>query len=144
MTLLKDIVAKENLTNVLLLDFLHDDDYQEALMLSDCFMVSLIDGLRGLAVPSRTYSYMAAGKPVIAIMESETDIVRDLVKNQAGYSIDVGDVEKLVSAIQKLKGDPKLKTQMGNNIYLLFKRKYTTEKCTQQYVEMMKLILEVS
>lgn len=143
MDYLKDIVANEDLNNVVIFDFLHGEDFKDALNISDCFLVSLEKGLTGLAVPSKTYSYMMAGKPVIAIMGTNSDISRDLVENKAGFALEVGEVERLVNVINELSEHQDLREEMGLNIYNLFRKKYTTEKSTSKYVEMIKAILEV-
>lgn len=140
--LLKDIVKKEKLSNVSVFDFLHGQDFQDALNISDCFIVSLADGLTGLAVPSKTYSYMMASKPVLAIIGKDSDIARDLIDNNAGYAMQVGESLKLVSAIEELRDDKKKREYMGNNCRNVFLDKYTKDLCTQQYVKMLNKILE--
>jgi hypothetical protein len=40
---LKSKVKEENLINVTIFDFLHGQDFQDALNISDCFLVSLAD-----------------------------------------------------------------------------------------------------
>ena len=139
---LRDIVNKEDLKNVTIFDFLHGQDFQDALNISGCFLVSLAKGLTGLAVPSKTYSYMMAGKPVIAIIGEDSDIARDLKDNDAGYSMQVGESDKLVNAINELKDNEYKRKRMGQNCRNVFLEKYTKEHCTQQYVNMMKKILE--
>lgn len=138
---LKDIVVKESLKNVTVFDFLHGQDFLDALDISDCFVVSLAEGLTGLCVPSKTYSYMMAGKPVIAIMGADSDIVRDLNENNAGFAIQVGDSSKMVSAIKELR-DHKKRIKMGENCRNVFLQKYTKSHCTQKYIEMVKRVLE--
>lgn len=142
MSMLKEAVEKEKMKNVYIFDFLHGNDYQEALEISDVFIVSLEKGLSGLAVPSKTYSYMMAGKPVIAIMDQETDIAKELTRYNAGYSVEVGDNKKLVEAIYNLKDNNKLINEMAKNCRNLFLDKYTTEKGTKQYVETINEIME--
>lgn len=139
---LKKIIKEENLENVKIFDFLHDQDFEDALNISDCFLLSLTDGLTGLCVPSKTYSYMMAGKPIIAIMGKYSDIVRDLEEHNCGYGMEVGEHSKLVSNIQELYSDVDKRKLMGENCRKVFLKKYTKEQCTQQYVNMMKEILE--
>ncbi len=92
---LKDTVEKEQLNNAIIFEYLHGNDFQDALNVSNVFVVSLENGVTGLAVPSKTYSYMMAGKPIISIMNKDTDISKDIVSRDAGYSIEVGDVSSL-------------------------------------------------
>ncbi len=139
---LEKVISEEHLHNAIVYDFLHGVDFQDALNISSCFLVSLSDGLTGLAVPSKTYSYMMAGKPVIAIMGANSDISKDLINNNAGYSMEVGELEKLVAAILELKENEQLRAEMGLNIKKVYAEKYTTEKCTSQYVELMSKVLE--
>ncbi|MFJ7735135.1 glycosyltransferase family 4 protein [Lysinibacillus sp. NPDC097287] len=138
---LKKIVETENLSNVHVFDFLHGQDFQDALSISDCFIVSLADGLTGLAVPSKTYSYMMASKPVIAIIGADSDIARDLMDYNAGYAIQAKDSSKLVNIITELLSDRVKREHMGKNCRKLFLEKYTTEKCTKQYVNLMQKLL---
>lgn len=138
---LKNSVETENLNNVHVFDFLHGQDFQDALSISDCFIVSLSDGLTGLAVPSKTYSYMMAGKPVIAIIGAGSDIARDLIDNNAGYAMQANDSSKLVHVIKELLNDRVKREYMGENCRKLFLEKYTTEKCTKQYVNLMQNLL---
>lgn len=142
METLKDIVEEEHLNNVHIFDFLHGQDFQDALYISDCFIVSLANDLTGLAVPSKTYSYMMAGKPVIAIIGEDSDIAKDLTDNNAGYAIQTGESSRMVNAINELLGDKDKANFMGGNSRKVFLEKYTKERCTQQYVNMMKRILE--
>ena len=139
---LRKSVNEEHLDKAVVYDFLHGQDFQDALNISDVFLVSLSNGLTGLAVPSKTYSYMMAGKPIIAIMGVQSDISKDLLENKAGFAMEVGEVDKLVNSITKLKKDKKLRIEMGANIRRVFEEKYTTEKATSKYVEMIKEALE--
>ncbi|MFZ7133070.1 MAG: glycosyltransferase family 4 protein [Eubacteriales bacterium] len=140
--LVKEVVQKEEIKNVFIYDFLRGEDFQDALNISDVFVVSLEAGLTGLAVPSKTYSYLMAGKPIISIMSKDADISEDLIDNEAGYSTEVGDVSSLISAINALKNDQEKRITMGENARELFRVKYTTEKSTLKYVNMMKSVLE--
>jgi glycosyltransferase involved in cell wall biosynthesis len=76
---LKDVAQKEELKNVFIYDFLRGQDFQDALNISDVFVVSLDSGLTGLAVPSKTYSYMMAGKPIISIMSNPSHMKHNII-----------------------------------------------------------------
>ncbi len=138
---LKKIVNEEDLKHVRIYDFLHGQDFQDALNISDVFLVSLAEGVTGLGVPSKTYSYMMAGKPIIAIMGDESDISIDLNDRIAGYSMKVGDKDKIIEAITELRDNPGKRKTMGQNCRKVFEEKYTEEICTNQYVDMIKNVL---
>lgn len=142
LSLLKKTVKEEKLTNVYIYDFLHGEDFQDALAISDCFIVSLAEGVTGLAVPSKTYGYMKAGRPIIAIMDEDSDIVRDLKEFNAGYNVQPGETSKLIEIINELYKNVKKRKILGMNCRNLFLEKYTKNHCTQKYVELVRNILE--
>jgi glycosyltransferase involved in cell wall biosynthesis len=137
---LKKIVSKENLTNVSIYGFLHNKEYLKALKISDVFLVSLAQGVSGLSVPSKTYAYMMAGKPIISIMSNETDIAKDLRDNNAGYNVEVGNVKGFIKSIENLN-NVNLRESMGENCRELFEKKYKKNICTSQYSDLFKKML---
>jgi len=136
---LKEIVAEEALTNITIHDFLHGQDFEDALAVSDCALVSLEKGATGLCVPSKTYSYMMQGIPLLAIMD-ECDIVRDIEKG-AGAWVRNGEPEALARVIVQLRESPELQKNMRQTCRRIYLENYTTELCTNKYVTLFRQLL---
>ena len=137
---LKEIVESEGISNITIHKFLHGKDFKDALAISDCAFVSLEKGATGLCVPSKTYSYMMQGIPLLAIMD-DCDIVRD-IEAGAGLWVRNGESEKLAASIRQLRGDPhkqKIMRQTCREIYL---KNYTTEICTNKYITLFRALLQ--
>lgn len=141
MKILKDTIYKEKLKNVDVYDFLHGNHYEDALSISSISIISLYKNITGLCVPSKTYSYMQAGIPIIAIMD-HSDIVEDINQNNLGIAVENGESEKLAEYILKLKYNPELIIQMGKNSRKVFLEKYTKEKNTEKYISLIEKIIE--
>lgn len=139
MEALKEIAREENLSNVAIHNFLHGQDFLDALAISDCAFVTLEKGATGLCVPSKTYSYMMQGLPLLAVMD-ECDIVRDL-ENGAGYWVRNGESENLADIIRRLAQDPERLADMGKICRETYLNKYTTEICTKKYVTLFHDLL---
>lgn len=135
---LKEYFDRESYNNVFILDFLKGTDYDKALKLSRCLIVSLKQGLVGLAVPSKTYSYYSAGKPIIAIMDGHADIVNEVVGGNAGYYVQNGDYNKLYQSIIDLMSNPTLEKKMETNSRMLYDQKYCTSVATKKYIELVQ------
>lgn len=138
---LKERAKIKSLKQAIFFDFLTGIDFIDLLKIADCYLVSLEKGVEGLSVPSKTYSYLAMGRPVIAIMNQETDIARDLKRTRSGFSIEQGEKEALIQYILALDSDKQKVKEMGENSRQLFLEKYTREICTNQYIEMMQNVL---
>lgn len=136
---LKKIVEEEGIENIAIHQFLHGQDFQDALAISDCALVSLEKGATGLCVPSKTYSYMMQGIPLLAIMD-EGDIVRD-IEAGAGKWVRNGEETALADAIRAMRDDPEVHRAMGKTCRALYLEKYTTEICTKEYVSLFRRLL---
>ena len=136
---LKQIVAEEGISNIAIHDFLHGKDFTDALAVSDCAFVSLERGATGLCVPSKTYSYMMQGIPLLAIMD-ECDIVRD-IEAGAGAWVRNGESALLAETIRNLRSDPEKRKIMRQTCRRIYLEKYTTEICTNQYVTLFRQLL---
>lgn len=139
METLKKILEEEAIPNAKIFDFLHGEDFRNALDISACALVSLEKGVTNLCVPSKTYSYMMQGLPLLAIMD-ESDIVRD-VENGCGVWVRNGESEQLAQAICRLAEDPELAAAMGKKCRETYLEKYTTEICTKQYTTLFRSLL---
>lgn len=138
---IKVFIEENNLSNAVVFDFLQGQDYKYALSRSDCFVVSLEDSVEGLAVPSKTYSYMMAGKTIVSIMNDETDIAKEVVDNNLGVHVSNGCSKELAEKLMFLANNNDFLLESGKNAREQFLSKYTTEKCTKQYVEMIEEML---
>ena len=136
---LKGIVTKEEIPNIAIYDFLHGQDFRDALAISDCALVSLEKGATGLCVPSKTYSYMMQGIPLLAIMD-EGDIVRD-IEAGAGAWVRNGEETALAEKIREMARDPELRNAMRGTCRRLYLENYTTEICTGKYVSLFRTLL---
>lgn len=140
MEALREIIAREKINNVCIRSFLHGQDFRDALEISDCALISLEKGATGLCVPSKTYSYMMQGIPLLAIMD-ECDIVRD-IQSGAGLWVRNGESEGLAQAIRFLRDNPEKTLAMRQTCRALYLQKYTTEICTGKYVTLFRQLLE--
>ncbi len=138
---LDKIIADNDLANADVVDYLHGQEYLDALSISSYLIVSLCSGLTGLCVPSKVYGYMMSGVPIIVIM-GDSDIVRDVKSCNIGYIIGNGDSYRLAQLIVEHKSNEDMRKQMGHNCRQLYLEKYTTDICTQKYAVLFRSLLK--
>ena len=136
---LRETIAREGIENAYFYEFLKGQDFRNALAVSDCALVSLERGLTGLCVPSKTYSYMMQGIPLLAIMDAG-DITAD-IEAGAGRWVSNGEGALLAEHIRNMAADPALHSRMRDVCRRIYLEKYTTEICTAQYVSLMQTLL---
>ena len=135
------IEATQKCGNGTVYGFLQGDEYKRVLAESDCYLVSLEKSIVGLGVPSKTYSYMMMGKPIISIMD-DCDINKDLEKYTCGIALKNGDADGLVNAVKELSADRERCKMMGAACRKAFEENYTSDICLKKYSEMIGKVLE--
>ncbi|MCO8298523.1 glycosyltransferase family 4 protein [Tetragenococcus halophilus] len=138
---LKKRVEYNNLANCQVYDYLSGDDFNDALNISDIFLVSLASNLSGLAVPSKTYSYYQSQKPVISIMDKNTDISKELKKYEAGYAVENEDSEELINFLLEIKDKPKKIYSMEANVTTMYNQFYRKEIQIKKYISIINEVL---
>ena len=135
----KSFLENNKINNARVFGFLQGQDYADVLSISDVCLVSLEKGIEGLGVPSKTYGYLAAGKPVISIMNHQTDISKDLDEFKCGVNIIQGDLVGFENAINRYFINLSLMEVESLNARKLYETKYMKDLNIDKYYELIKL-----
>lgn len=103
------------LTNVLFVDMQPAHRLPEVLAAADVHLVPLRRGLARSSVPSKTYSILAAGRPLIASVDHGSEVARIVERAGAGISVPPDDAEALTKAIRSLLDSPETAAAMGRS-----------------------------
>jgi colanic acid biosynthesis glycosyl transferase WcaI len=87
----------------------------EVLASGDIHVVLLKAGLGVVSVPSKTYSILAAARPVVAAIDSDTEVTRILSASGAGTVVPPDNSELFVSALQTMSNDLDASRRMGQS-----------------------------
>jgi colanic acid biosynthesis glycosyl transferase WcaI len=101
------------LANVRFGDFVPPDRLGELLATGDLHTVPLRRGLAQVSVPSKTYSILAAGRPVLAAIDEGTAIPRLLADSGGGVSVAPDDPDRFTAAVAELVADGDRLREMG-------------------------------
>ena len=79
------------LENVDFLDRVNPSEMSEVLAAADLHLIPLGAGVAGCMVPSKVYGILAAGRPFVAMMESEAEVARIAREFEVGFVMPPGD-----------------------------------------------------
>ena len=105
--------AAEGIVNVRFADYLEPERLPELLATGDVHVVPLRRGLGRVSVPSKTYSIMAAGRPVVAAIDADTAVPRILADSGGGVAVAPDDPDAFTHALRSILADPAGAAQMG-------------------------------
>jgi len=103
----------EGLPNVRFLPFRPVEQIPHVMMAGDVHVVTVKRGLEGVVVPSKLYSILAAGRPVLAVAPPECDAARIVTEAGCGIAADPDDPAAVAQAIRTLRDDPSRLAEMG-------------------------------
>jgi colanic acid biosynthesis glycosyl transferase WcaI len=105
--------AARHLPNVRFSGYQPKDRVPEVLATGDIHLVPLKTGLGRVSVPSKTYSILAAGRPVLAAVDPGTEVPRMVAASGGGVAVPPDDLEAFCGALEGLLADPTAATAMG-------------------------------
>lgn len=103
----------DGLTNVRFAPYQPKDRLPEVLASGDIHLVPLRRGLGRASVPSKTYSILAAARPLLASIDPGTEVTRIVEESGAGVAVPPDDPDRLASALTALVDDPAGRRAMG-------------------------------
>lgn len=102
---LQSQILERNLKNITLIPFQPYERISEVFSVGDVGLIISKPGVGTNSVPSKTWSYMAAARPLLASFDLDSELSEIITKNNCGESIKPGDCQSLVETIQKMKED---------------------------------------
>lgn len=108
-------------------------DQNEFLNACDVAIISLVPGMLGLAVPSRTYNLMAAGKPIIAQVSKFSEVAISVREEGIGWVVEPGNVDLVVGTIQTARKDKCRLAEIGARARKVAETKYSPARILGQF-----------
>lgn len=134
-------MMKEQMTNVRLLPLQPYERVSQVYSLGDVCIVSCKAGLGGSAMPSKTWSILSCGRPVLANFD-EGELKTILESNACGIFTKANDLQGFVDAITALAADSKKCAAMGVAGRKFILENLTKEVGTQKYIGVIKSVIK--
>lgn len=131
---LEDFVKEKRLSNVMFLPYQPREELLYSLNACDISLVSVKKSAEGKVVPSKLYSCLAVGKPVIGICAKHSEIAHIIEKNECGL---IEDENGLHNKILSLYENMEMRIKMGKNARDTFMRLYDRNIAVNKYYEVI-------
>lgn len=137
---LKEFVAKKNLRNVIFKPFVSKEDYPDLVRSMDAGLVCLSSQNKTPFIPGKFLGYMAAGMPVLAFLNKESDAFELVDKIGCGFASIAGDLDAAIGNARMISriGAGEL-LAMGANGHRYAKDNSSLESATEKIREMIKI-----
>jgi glycosyltransferase involved in cell wall biosynthesis len=137
-------VAAKKLKNVFLLSPRPRAEQKIFLNACDVAVVSLVKKMWGVSVPSRTYNILAAGKPILALTEEQSEVARIVEEDEIGWVVPPNDSGKLLEKIYEIYESRHNFAQMGEKARKSAVKKYALDVALEKYKSALGLLKSAS
>jgi glycosyltransferase involved in cell wall biosynthesis len=91
-----------------------------------------------MSVPSKIYSIFASGRPVIASVDSGTEIDKIVTESKGGIAVPPDDSVSFFLALENLIENSELREEMGKKARVWLENCYSSETIAASYLDLMK------
>ncbi len=93
------------------------DELPYVLSAGDLHVITIKHGLEGVVVPSKLYSTLAAGRPILVLAPEGSDAARVVRRLDCGVVVDPDDPAAVAAIVQELARDRNRLAQMGERAF---------------------------
>lgn len=134
----KAYVKKNELTNVMFFPLQPHAKVSQVYSLGDACLVSCKKGFGGCAMPSKTWSILSAGTPVLCSFD-KGELQQIIEQNKIGLFSEADDVHSLVNNILTLYSNRDMCREYGLNGRLFVEKNLTKEVGVAKYLNIINL-----
>lgn len=99
----------------------------------DVALVSLVKKMWGVSMPSRTYNILAAGKPILALTEKDSELARVVEEDKIGWIAPPDEPEILLKVIEKIYVERDKIPEMNRQSRVSALEKYSLKTALEKY-----------
>lgn len=137
---LEESVKENGLDNIVILPFQPYEDIAHVFSLGDIGLIISKPGIGGSSVPSKTWSIMAAERPILVSFDIESQLCHLIENAECGISIAPDDEAGFINAIREMYHNSKRNRIMGLNGKHFIKENCDKDKCVNAYIKTIKYV----
>lgn len=121
------------LANITFVDLQPKERLPEVLAAGDIHLVLLREGLAASSVPSKTYSILASGRPLVVSVDVNSEVALLVEEARAGRAVPPEDTEAFVAALGELIDDPEERHRAGASARAAVETRFSPAAVAEAY-----------
>jgi len=132
---IRDFVHRNRLDNIHMLPYQPREALPWCLASGDVLLITLAEGLAGLSVPSKTYSSLAAGRPLLYVGDQQSSVANLILQHHCGATVASGDSEQLAAILTGWADNRAPLAALGVASRSLFEQRFDRPAAVHGYLE---------
>ena len=139
--MLTDFIGDNSNINIFYGGEVSEEDRNSCLASCDVAFVTLDSGMYGLGVPSKTYFSMCFDKPILAVMDANSEIARVVTEDKIGWYCEPKKPKELAHLIDKI-AEGRWKGKIASSREVLI-QKYSQTQSLHMFSYVVRSVLSV-
>lgn len=135
-------IRDRKLDNIIVLPFQPYEDIAHVFSLGDAGLIISKPGIGGSSVPSKTWSIMAAERPILASFDCDSELYKMIKTVDCGVCASADNLDELLAGIHTLYENWMLAMQMGIRGRCYVREKLNKDVCVCAYIDVLKAVLD--
>ena len=135
---LRKKAASLGLRNMAFLPFQPYRDLPGLLASADVLLVPLDKDKSQLSVPSKLYTFMAAGRPILGLAEPDSEVAILLCEKECGLAVPPDGAAAVAEAVRTLERSPEKRRLLGGNAREYVVRQFAKDKILGSYDKLLR------
>lgn len=131
--MIQEYAENNNLNNVRFFQYQPKENLKFTLTAADLALVTLENGIEGLAVPSKLYGVMAAGVPIVANVPFNSEVAYVINESKSGKVVPVKNPKLIADSILEFYENKDLLNRARSNAREEFENKYSIDRIADKY-----------
>jgi len=139
-----DLQAKAaglRLENAVFLPFVPYAELPALLASSDVLLVPLDKDKSDLSVPSKLYTFMAAGRPILGLASPDSEVAVLVRENDCGLAASPDDPAGIAAAVRALKEAPGRRRELGAHARDYVVRRFSRDQVLRSYDALLRAMV---
>jgi colanic acid biosynthesis glycosyl transferase WcaI len=129
---------QKGLHKVTFLPFQPRSTFSELMAAADISLVTLNPASSPFSLPSKVFSIMASGRPILAVVPLESEVAQLVQAGDCGVCVTPGQPQILASTILEMKSHRDRLSRLGQNGRVLLESRFSRQQCVHRTEELLK------
>ncbi|KEZ85808.1 glycosyl transferase family 1 [Clostridium sulfidigenes] len=134
---LKQYVEENSLKNVKFIPYQNKEDLIYSLNAGDVHLVTNQKGIKGISVPSKIYGVLAVGKPILGVLEKDSEAELIIRNCNCGIVVEPQDYKGIELALNKILDEKDNMQTLGKKGRTYLEENLTKDMSIRKYIDIL-------
>jgi len=134
---LKQYVEENSLKNVKFIPYQNKEDLIYSLNAGDVHLVTNQKGIKGISVPSKIYGVLAVGKPILGVLEKDSEAELIIRNCNCGIVVEPKDYKGIELALNKILDEKDTMQTLGKKGRTYLEENLTKDMSIRKYIDIL-------